>query len=89
MHFAIGSYKDERLCDMVPMDTSQILSDKDSKHRGFSNIYHIKHEGKRFKLFPLLMHDRKPLMMSTTSTSEQTMITAQAKTRAEIQEANR
>lgn len=42
------------------MDACQVLllrlwqSNRDSKHRGLSNIYHIKHEGKKFNLYHCL-----------------------------------
>ena len=49
--FAIGSYKDEILCDVLNMDVCHILlgrpwqHTKHSIHDGYTNIYTIRHEG--------------------------------------------
>ncbi|KAL4361601.1 hypothetical protein GQ457_04G020140 [Hibiscus cannabinus] len=57
--FAIGKYKDEVLCDVVPMDASHLLLgrpwqfDKKTTHDGFLNRYSFMHEGKKITLAPL------------------------------------
>ncbi|XP_021737704.1 uncharacterized protein LOC110704217 [Chenopodium quinoa] len=57
--FQIGSYVDEILCDVIPMDACHILlgrpwqSDKKSVHDGLSNTYTITHQGSKKVLHPL------------------------------------
>ena len=57
--FAIGSYNDEILCDVLDMNVCHILLGrpwqyaKHSIHNGFTNVYTIRHEGKLKDLIPL------------------------------------
>ena len=60
--FAIGSYKDQVLCDVLEMTVCHVLLgrpwqyDKKSMHNGFTNTYTIRHEGKLKELIPLPPH---------------------------------
>nr|KAJ0203488.1 hypothetical protein LSAT_V11C500244810 [Lactuca sativa] len=55
----IGSYEDEVLCDVIPMDACHILLghpwqfDRDVLHRGRSNEYELKHNNKKIVLKPM------------------------------------
>nr|KYP69837.1 hypothetical protein KK1_009043 [Cajanus cajan] len=57
--FYIGKYKDEVLCDIIPMDASHILlgrpwqHDRKAIHDGVSNKIHLVHLGKKHTLTPL------------------------------------
>ncbi|XP_074317993.1 uncharacterized protein LOC141654773 [Silene latifolia] len=58
--FSIGKvYKDEVLCDVVPMDACHLLLgrpwefDRNTTHQGKENVYVFKHNGKRVTLTPL------------------------------------
>ncbi|XP_074288563.1 uncharacterized protein LOC141613717 [Silene latifolia] len=63
--FSIGKvYKDEVLCDVVPMDACHLLLgrpwefDKNTTHQGKENVYSFKHEGKKVTLTPLPPNQR-------------------------------
>nr|KAJ0213309.1 hypothetical protein LSAT_V11C400209740 [Lactuca sativa] len=55
----MGSYKDEILCDVIPMDAFHILLgrpwqfDKDVLHKWRSNEYKLKHNGNKIVLSPM------------------------------------
>ena len=57
--FAIGRYKDEVLCDVVPMHASHILLgrpwqyDRNARHDGSSNRYTFVKDGRNVTLVPL------------------------------------
>ena len=57
--FSIGKCENELLCDVVPMQTSQIILgrtwqfDKRVDYRGFSNSYSFKHKDGKITLTPL------------------------------------
>ncbi|XP_043812189.1 uncharacterized protein LOC122723569, partial [Manihot esculenta] len=57
--FSIGRYKDEILCDVVPMQASHMLLgrpwqyDRKVQHDGFNNKYSFTHEGQKVILAPL------------------------------------
>ncbi|XP_074303669.1 uncharacterized protein LOC141638156 [Silene latifolia] len=59
VNLAMGSYVDEVLCDVIPMDACHILLgrpwqfDRDVLHRGKCNEYELKDKGKRIVLKPL------------------------------------
>ncbi|GAV76605.1 hypothetical protein CFOL_v3_20078 [Cephalotus follicularis] len=60
LSFSIGQkYKDEVLCDVIPMDASHLLLgwplqfDKEAKHDGRKNTYIIKHQKKTTTLTPI------------------------------------
>ena len=59
MGFQIGTYKDEILCDIMPMDVIHILLgrpwqyDKKVVHDGRKNTYSVEKYGKRHTLSPL------------------------------------
>ena len=59
MEFHIGTYKDEILCDIIPMDVFHILLGRpwqyDMKvvHDGRKNTYSLEKDGKRHTLSPL------------------------------------
>ncbi|XP_024013060.1 uncharacterized protein LOC112087267 [Eutrema salsugineum] len=56
---SIGKYKDEILCDVLPMDAGYILlgrpwqSDRRVMHDGFNNCYSFDYHGKKTTLLPL------------------------------------
>ncbi|KAI3740084.1 hypothetical protein L2E82_30502 [Cichorium intybus] len=55
----MGSYEDEILCDVIPMDACHILLgrpwqfDRDVVHKGRSNEYELRHNGKKIVLKPM------------------------------------
>ncbi|KAF7832465.1 Transposon Ty3-I Gag-Pol polyprotein [Senna tora] len=57
--FSIGKYKDEVLCDVVPMQASHLLLgrpwqfDRRTTHDGFKNRYSFSKDGRSFTLVPL------------------------------------
>ncbi|KAF7826900.1 Transposon Ty3-G Gag-Pol polyprotein [Senna tora] len=57
--FSIGKYKDEVLCDVVPMQASHLLLgrpwqfDRRTIHDGFKNRYSFSKDGRSFTLVPL------------------------------------
>ncbi|KAL4379237.1 hypothetical protein GQ457_02G024220 [Hibiscus cannabinus] len=57
--FSIGKYKDEILCDVVPMHAGHLLLgrpwqfDRRAIHDGFTNRYSFAYEGKKITLAPL------------------------------------
>ncbi|KAF7832903.1 Transposon Ty3-I Gag-Pol polyprotein [Senna tora] len=57
--FSIGKYKDEVLCDVVPMQASHLLLgrpwqfDRRTTHDGFKNRYSFRKDGRSFTLVPL------------------------------------
>ena len=59
MKFHIGTYKDEILCDIMPMDVFHILLvrpwkyDGKAIHDGWKNTYSLEKDGKRHTLSPL------------------------------------
>ena len=59
VEFHIGTYKDEILCDIMPMDVCHILLgrswkyDKKFVHDGRKNTYSLEKDGKRHTLSPL------------------------------------
>ncbi|XP_074302921.1 uncharacterized protein LOC141637256 [Silene latifolia] len=63
--FSIGKvYKDEVLCDVVPMDACHLLLgrpwefDRNTTHQEKENVYSFKHEGKKVTLTPLPPNQR-------------------------------
>jgi hypothetical protein len=61
------NYKDEVLCDVVPMDACHILLgrpwqyDKRAFHDGFKNTYSFEKDGTKITLAPLrMLHTPKP-----------------------------
>ncbi|XP_074265876.1 uncharacterized protein LOC141588327 [Silene latifolia] len=63
--FSIGKvYKDEVLCDVVPMDACHLLLGRpwefyrNTTHQGKKNVYVFKHNGKRVTLTPLPPNQR-------------------------------
>ena len=59
MEFHIGTYKDEILCDIIPMDVCHILLgrpwqyDRKVVHDGKKNTYSMEKDGRRHALSPL------------------------------------
>ena len=59
VRFSIGKYKDEVLCDVVPMYATHLLLgrpwqfDRKAKHDGFTNRYSLVKDGRTFTLAPL------------------------------------
>ena len=58
----MGTYEDEILCDVIPMDACHILLgrpwqfDRDVTHKGRSNEHELKHNGKKIVLKPMPSH---------------------------------
>ena len=56
---SVGNYKDEILCDVVPMEACHILLgrpwqfDKKVMHNGLTNAITFTHKEKKFLLYPL------------------------------------
>ena len=59
INFSIGNYKDEVLCDLVPMETTHILLgrpcqfDRKAVHDGHANKFTFSFQGKKITLLPL------------------------------------
>ena len=56
--FSIGKFKDEVLCDVVPMQVRHLLGrpwqfDRKVKHDGFTNKYSFTHNQRTVNLVPL------------------------------------
>jgi len=57
--FSVGKYKDEVLCDVVPMHATHLLLgrpwqfDRKAKHDGFKNMYSLEKDGRIYTLSPL------------------------------------
>ena len=57
--FFIGKYRDEVYCDVVDMDTCQLLFRRpwqlnlDTQHVGKENVYRLEKDGVKFTLLPL------------------------------------
>ena len=57
--FSVGRYKDQVLCDVVPMQAGHLLLgrpwkfDKETTHNGRTNLYSLAHEKRRYNLAPL------------------------------------
>ena len=57
--FSVGKYKDEVLCDVVPMHATHLLLgrpwqfDRKAKHDGFKNGYSLEKDGRIYTLAPL------------------------------------
>ncbi|KAK2356459.1 hypothetical protein QL285_093789 [Trifolium repens] len=64
----MGSYVDEILCDVVPMDASHILLgrpwqfDRDVTHRGRSNEHELNFNGKRIVLKPMASNEVRSMI---------------------------
>ena len=59
INFSIGNYKDEVLCDLVPMEATHILLgrplqfDRKAFHDGHANKFTFSFQGKKITLLPL------------------------------------
>jgi hypothetical protein len=59
VEFQIGTYKDEMLCDIIPVDVCHILLgrpwhyDRKAIHGGRRNTYSLEKDGRKHVLFPL------------------------------------
>jgi hypothetical protein len=57
--FSVGKYKDEVLCDVMPMHATHLLLrrpwqfDRKAKHDGFKNRYSLENDGRIYTLAPL------------------------------------
>jgi len=66
VNYSIGGFKDEVLCEVLPMDTCHLLLgrpwqfDKETTHHGRSNTYSFADKGQRFVLTPLLSGREPP-----------------------------
>ncbi|KAF7839296.1 putative gag-pol polyprotein [Senna tora] len=71
--FSIGKYKDEVLCDVVPMQASHLLLgrrwqfDRRTTHDGFKNQYSFSKDGRSFTLVPLPPQQVRYALISTLS----------------------
>ena len=65
LKFAVGTYEDTVVCDVLPMDACHVLLgrpwqfDRRSTHEGRTNVYSLWHNGKRHVLQPMLDKDIK------------------------------
>lgn len=79
INFAIGKYRDEVLCDIVPMDACDILLgrpwqyDRKTIHDGEANTYTVTQGGKTRILLPLHPSDIKATKRNTTKESKKIM----------------
>jgi hypothetical protein len=59
IEFKIGGYRDEILCDVIPMDVCHVLLgrpwqyEKNSIHDGRRNTYTLEKNGRTYMLFPI------------------------------------
>ena len=59
VEFKIGGYRDEVLCDVLPMDVFHVMLgipwkyDKNSIHDGMKNTYTLEKNGCKHMLFPI------------------------------------
>jgi hypothetical protein len=71
VEFQIGGYRDEILCDVIPMDVCHILLgrpwkfDRNVIHDGRKNTYTLKKNGRTHMLFPI--EDKKVKEEASTS----------------------
>ena len=63
--FSIGEYKDQVLCDIIQMTCCHVIlgmpwqASRNSIHFGASNVYIVHKVGVKYKLTPLLGHDKE------------------------------
>ena len=75
VQFAIGSYKDKVLCDMLDMTACHVLlgrpwqHDRKTLHDGYTNVFTLRHEGKLKDLMPLPPHKALPPQKPKSSVS--------------------
>jgi hypothetical protein len=71
VEFKIGGYKDEILCDVIPMDVFHLLLgrpwqyDKNVIHDGRKNIYNLEKNGRTHMLLPIKDKEVKPEVNNT------------------------
>ena len=71
--YSIVGFKDEVLCEVLPMDTCHLLLgrpwqfDKETTHHGRSNTYSFGDKGQSFVLTPLLFSQEQPNGVRNTS----------------------
>jgi hypothetical protein len=69
--FKIGGYKDEILCDVIPMDVCHLLLgipwqyDKNVVHDGRKNTYTLEKNGRTHMLLPIKYKEVKPEIRNT------------------------
>ena len=65
MEFSIGEYKDQVICDVIPMTCCHVIlgrpwqASRNTIHFGSSNVYIVHKDGVKFKLNPLTSHDEE------------------------------
>nr|KAJ0186734.1 hypothetical protein LSAT_V11C900500100 [Lactuca sativa] len=80
---AMGSYEDEILCEVIPMDACHILLgrpwqfDRDMMHRGMSNEYGLRHNGKKIMLSPMSLSVVRSLGRKQTKKTNLTMLASE------------
>ncbi|XP_074305008.1 uncharacterized protein LOC141639938 [Silene latifolia] len=86
--FTMGSYKDEVLCDVIPMDACHILLgrpwqfDRNVNHNGRSNEYSLLVNGKKIVLRPMspeairAMHAKKVYALVSSESPTKTITTS-------------
>jgi hypothetical protein len=71
VEFKIGGYKDEILCDVIPMDVCHLLLgrpwkyDRNVVHDGRKNTYTLEKNGRMHMLLPIKDKEVKPEMNNT------------------------
>ena len=71
VEFKIGSYRDEILCDVIPMDFFHLLLgrpwkyDRNVVHDGRKNMYTLEKNGRTHMLLPIKDKEMKPEVRNT------------------------
>ncbi|XP_074318094.1 uncharacterized protein LOC141654880 [Silene latifolia] len=79
----MGSYNDDILCDVVPMDACHVLLgqpwqyDRDVVHRGRSNEYELVSKGKRIILKPMAPGEVRSMSAKRGKTTSMTMLASE------------
>ncbi|XP_074302992.1 uncharacterized protein LOC141637408 [Silene latifolia] len=79
----MGSYNDDILCDVVPMDACHVLLgrpwqyDRDVVHRGRSNEYELVSKGKRIVLKPMAPGEVRSMSAKRRTTTSMTMLASE------------
>ncbi|XP_074298843.1 uncharacterized protein LOC141629799 [Silene latifolia] len=79
----MGSYNDDILCDVVPMDACNVLLgrpwqyDRDVVHRGRSNEYELVSKGKRIILKPMAPGEVRSMSTKRGKTASMTMLASE------------
>ncbi|XP_074318824.1 uncharacterized protein LOC141655653 [Silene latifolia] len=90
--FTMGSYQDEVLCDVIPMDACHLLLgrpwqfDRDVVHHGRSNSYTLLVKGKKITLKPMSPEAIRKTHMKAPKTPNLTLMASEREVEEVIQE---